>query len=167
MLEHLARADAFSGLGLTRHAALWTIRGLDDTPLPLFAYARDLRGLEPNLQEPDVALPAMPLGEQVADDYRTLSLSLKSHPLALLRDDLAKRGCVPAGDLKYIAHDKRVRLAGLVTARQRPGSAKGVMFITLEDETAHANLIVWPNMFERFRREVQGATLLEVAGKVQ
>ena len=74
---------------------------------------------------------------------------------------------MPAGDLKYIAHDKRVRLAGLVTARQRPGSAKGVMFITLEDETAHANLIVWPNMFERFRREVQGATLLEVAGEVQ
>ena len=167
VLEHLARADAFSGLGLTRRAVLWTIRGLDDTPLPLFAYARDLRGLEPNRQEPDVVLPAMPLGEQVADDYRALSLSLKSHPLALLRDDLAKRGCVPAGDLKYIAHDKRVRLAGLVTARQRPGSAKGVMFITLEDETAHANLIVWPNMFERFRREVQGATLLEVAGEVQ
>lgn len=163
ILERLARADAFAGIGLTRRQALWTIRGLDDGQLALFDYS----GLAPTPLEPEVELPAMPLGEQVADDYRALSLSLKSHPVALLRRDLSARGCVPCGNLTRIAHGRRVRLAGLVTARQRPGSAKGVMFITLEDETAHANLIVWPAVLERFRRQALGAALLEVAGQVQ
>ncbi|MBT6096369.1 MAG: error-prone DNA polymerase [Rhodospirillaceae bacterium] len=162
-LERLARADAFAGMGLARRDALWAIRGLDDAPPPLFAAA----GLDHTGREPRVALPDMALGEQVADDYRALSLSLKSHPVSLLRDDLGKRGCVPCGDLSHIPHGKRIRLAGLVTARQRPGSAKGVMFVTLEDETAHANLIVWPDVFETFRRQVLGAQLLEVAGEVQ
>ena len=109
----------------------------------------------------------MPLGEQVANDYRTLSLSLKSHPLALLRSNLTLRGCVLLGELPYIEHGQRVRLAGIVTARQSPSTAKGVMFITLEDETAYTNLVIWPNIFERFRREILSATLLEIAGEVQ
>ena len=163
VLEKLARGDAFAGLGLTRRTALWAIRGLDDAPPPLFAAAGlDHRGLEPR-----VALPEMALGEQVADDYRALSLSLKSHPLALLRRDLELRGGVPCRDLMHLRQGADVRLAGLVTTRQRPGSAKGVVFVTLEDETAHANLIVWPDVFERFRRPVLGAQLLEVAGEVQ
>ncbi len=162
-LERLARADAFAGLGLTRRQALWAIRGLDDAPPPLFAAA----GLDHTGREPRVALPPMALGEQVADDYRALSLSLKSHPVGLLRGGLGRRGCVPCGDLTYTRHGKQVRVAGLVTARQRPGSAKGVMFITLEDETSYANLIVWPDVFETFRRHVLGAQLLEVAGEVQ
>jgi len=157
-LERLARADAFAGMGLSRREGLFACKGLDSDQMELKF---------PPVQEPKVELPPMPLGEQVADDYRTLALSLKSHPVALLRADLAARGCVPCGDLEYTPHGRAVRLAGLVTTRQRPGSAKGVLFVTLEDETAHANLIVWPAVMEKFRREALGATLLEVAGEVQ
>jgi error-prone DNA polymerase len=161
-LERLARADACAGIGLSRRRALWAIRGFDQDVLPLFEFAADVGD-----REPEVELPAMPLGEQVADDYRALALSLKSHPVALLRTALAERGCVPCADLARLPHGRRVRVAGLVTARQRPGSAKGVMFVTLEDESAIANLIVWPAVLEQFRREAIGATLLEVTGEVQ
>ena len=159
-LERLARADAFGSLALDRRAALWAIRGLDDAPLPLFAALESDR-------EPTVRLPEMSLGEHVADDYRALALSLKAHPLALLRDHLAAEGYGVCGRLPEIANGEPVKLAGLVTARQRPGSAKGVMFITVEDETAVANLIVWPQVFESFRRQVLGASLLGVGGRVQ
>ena len=157
-LECLARADVFLSMGLTRRNALWEIKAMDDTPLPLFDFAER--------HEPNMTLPVMSLGEQVTDDYRALTLSLKSHPLALLRSNLNARNCVSAAELQYITHGAPVRLAGLVTSRQRPGSAKGVMFITLEDETGHANLIVWPNVFERFRRQILKTSLLEVTGEV-
>jgi error-prone DNA polymerase len=163
-LERLARADALAGMGLSRRRALWAICGFDQDVLPLFEF---VAAPASDRDEPEVALPAMPLGEQVADDYRALSLSLKSHPVALLRAELARRGCVPCAELAHLPHGRKVRLAGLVTARQRPGSAKGVMFVTLEDESATANLIVWPAVLERFRREAIGAMLLEVAGEVQ
>jgi len=160
-LERLARADAFTSLGLDRRQALWAVKGLDDTPLPLFQHLSDPR------QEPSVDLPTMPLGEHVADDYRALALSLKAHPLALLRGELAKRGYRASDCLTALPHGCRVRVAGLVTARQRPGSARGVVFATLEDETAIANVIVWPQVFEDFRRPVLRAQLMGVTGEIQ
>jgi len=162
-LEKLARADAYRSLGLGRRPALWAIRGLDETPLPLFAAV----GLGQAKREPAVALPAMTPGENVADDYRALRLSLKAHPLAILRGDLASEGFVPCVKLQTHAGGRTVRVAGLVITRQRPGSARGVVFVTLEDETGIANLVVWSYVFERFRHPVLGARLLGVEGRVQ
>jgi len=160
-LERLARADACRSLDVSRRAALWAVRGLDEAPpLPLFAGVDDA-------PEPAVALPEMTPGEDVADDYRTLALSLKAHPLQLLRVELAAAGFVPCARLESAANGRPVKVAGLVITRQRPGSANGVVFVTLEDETGIANLVVWPDTFERFRREGIGAVLLGVAGRLQ
>jgi error-prone DNA polymerase len=162
-LEALARADAYGSIGLTRRDAWWEIRALGPAPLPLFAAAQeDDRG-----SEDPIALPDMPIGEQVMNDYAALRLTLKTHPLALLRRDLAREGVVPAARLIRLASGKRVTVAGLVLVRQRPGSAKGVIFVTLEDETGVANIIVWPPVFERYRRRVIGASLMRVTGTLQ
>lgn len=109
----------------------------------------------------------MPLGEHVVEDYATTSLSLKQHPLAFLRGELRKEGIVTAAALATLPVDRRVAVAGVVLIRQRPGSAKGVIFVTLEDETGVANLIIWPPILERFRRTALGATLLYCRGKLQ
>jgi error-prone DNA polymerase len=155
-LETLARADAFGSLGLDRRRALWAVRGMEETALPLFAAADGCEAAN----EPRVALPATALGEQVADDYRALRLSLKAHPLALLRDELGGRGFMACGGLEHLAPGRPVKVAGLVITRQRPGTAKGVVFITIEDETGIANLIVWPDVFERFRKAGLSAGLV-------
>jgi len=162
-LETLARADAFGSLGVSRRQALWAVRGLNDEQLPLFAAAdaAEIRA------EPIVVLPTMTLGEEVADDYRSLRLSLKAHPLGPLRGELTAQGYVPCGELEHLTDGRTVRIAGLVTTRQRPGSAKGVLFVTMEDETAVANLIVWPKVFEDFRSTALRAGLLGVHGHVQ
>jgi DNA polymerase III alpha subunit len=112
-------------------------------------------------------LPPMPLGEHVVEDYATTGLSLKRHPLAFLRAELAREGLVTAADLAHLPVDRRLSIAGVVLIRQRPGSANGVVFVTIEDETGIANLIVWPAILERFRRAVLGATLLRCTGKLQ
>ncbi|MBV8121672.1 MAG: error-prone DNA polymerase, partial [Alphaproteobacteria bacterium] len=112
-------------------------------------------------------LPAMPLGEHVVEDYATTGLSLKRHPLAFLRADLAREGLVTAADLTRLPVDRRLSIAGVVLIRQRPGSANGVVFVTIEDETGIANLILWPAVLERFRRAALGATLLRCTGKLQ
>ena len=112
-------------------------------------------------------LPEMPLGEHVVEDYATLGLSLKRHPLAFLRAELAREGLVTAADLARLPVDRRLSIAGVVLIRQRPGSANGVVFVTIEDETGIANLIVWPAILERFRRAALGATLLRCTGKLQ
>lgn len=159
-LRLLAAADAFRSVGLDRRAALWDARAVKDAPdLPLFA--RD------EGDEPAVALPAMPLAEQIVADYQTLRLSLKAHPLQVLRRSLARQGHVSAAGLAAWPHGARVRMAGLVLIRQRPGSAKGVCFITLEDETGSANLVLWPKVFARFRREAMSARVLQVQGRIQ
>ena len=112
-------------------------------------------------------LPQMPLSEEVVADYQTQRLSLKAHPLAFLRASLAERGFVRCAELKTRKFRAMVQVAGVVLIRQRPGSAKGVVFITLEDETGVANIVVWPDMTTRFRKEVMGARLLEVRGRVE
>ncbi|CAO3442295.1 error-prone DNA polymerase [Azospirillum largimobile] len=159
-LEKLAKADAFRSVGLDRRAALWAVRALGDQPLPLFAR---LDG--PMAEEPEATLPAMALGEHVVMDYTSLSLSLKAHPLALLRDGLP--GITPAERLARTRDGRRLTTAGLVLVRQRPGSAEGVVFITLEDETGVANLVVMPDAFETFRRPIMTARLMAATGRVQ
>ena len=164
-LERLANADAFNSLGLSRRDALWAVRALqragDKDDLPLFA-----RVAMPEL-EPDAALPPMPPGEQVVEDYRHLHLSLKAHPVSFLRADLDRRGITRHEHLPGIASGERVTVAGLVLVRQRPGTAKGVIFMTLEDETGIANTIVWARTFEAFRPVVLGARLAAVTGRLQ
>jgi error-prone DNA polymerase len=167
-LLRLAEADAFAGLGLTRRDAIWAVEALEAARpgprLPLLDRAElgDLFAAEPK-----VALPPMPLGEEVIEDYRTLSLSLKAHPLAFLRRDLAALRAWTAAALAETRSGAHVRVAGLVLVRQRPGSAKGVIFLTLEDETGVANVIVWPKVFEKFRAVVLGARLIRVDGRLQ
>src|SRR5947207_5317529 len=165
VLERLANADAFGSLGLTRRDALWAVRALqragDKDDLPLF------RRVSMPEMEPDVDLPPMPPGEQVIEDYRHLHLSLKQHPVSFLRRDLEARGIVRHELLPTIANGARVTVAGLVLVRQRPGTAKGVIFMTLEDETGIANTIVWQRMFELYRPIVIGARLVAVTGPLQ
>ncbi|MEO6298108.1 MAG: error-prone DNA polymerase [Paracoccaceae bacterium] len=161
-MRALAAADAFRSIGLDRRAALWQAQALKDTPdLPLFKTHRD-EGIEPVMQ-----LPAMPLCEHVVADYQTLRLSLKAHPMAFLRASMRRQGYKPAADLAALRNGQRLRLAGLVLVRQRPGSAKGVCFITLEDETGVANLVVWPAIMATFRKTVMTSRLLEVHGRIQ
>lgn len=158
----LAAADAFRSVGLDRRAALWEARALKDAPdLPLFQPGQD-EGAEPL-----TALPQMPLCEHVVADYQTLRLSLKAHPMGFLRASMARQGFARAADLARMGNNRRLKLAGLVLVRQRPGSAKGVCFITLEDETGVANLVVWPKVMAAFRKVVMTARLLQVTGRLQ
>jgi error-prone DNA polymerase len=158
----LARADAFASLGLTRRDVLWAVRGFSDGQLPLLDTQPQGRDLEP-----PVTLPALTLGEQVVDDYSSFSMSLRSHPMELLRVTLAQRGMSSTEVLKTSKNGDPLDLAGLVLVRQRPGTASGVVFVTLEDEFGIANLVVWPKVFEAHRRIVMGARLMGVRGKIQ
>ncbi|TXM91769.1 error-prone DNA polymerase, partial [Methylobacterium sp. WL103] len=137
-----------------------------EAPLPLFAFHAD-DGLFRN--EPAVALPAMPASEQVAEDYSATGLSLKGHPVAFFRARLARIGAIPAREHHdpSFPQNGRVTVAGLVLTRQRPGTAKGVVFLTLEDETGIANVIVWKTVFEANRRAAMNARFLAVQGRVQ
>ena len=164
-IERLAAADAFRSMKLDRRAALWDAKALKASPdLPLFA-AADAR--DEGAEAEPAQLPAMPLSEHVVNDYQTVRLSLKAHPMRFLREHYAKRGFVTAGELASVRDGKPVSVAGLVLIRQRPGSAKGVVFITIEDETGIANLVIWPDVFERQRKVVMGARLMAVRGLVQ
>ena len=163
-LEKLAAADAFRSLGLDRRQALWEVRGLPkELPLPLFEHAdaADAGG------EPLVTLPIMPLSEHVVNDYRTLRLSLKAHPLSFLRDRIRAARFAACGDLKAMRDGAKVSVAGVVLVRQRPGSAAGVVFMTIEDETGIANSVIWPKVLERERKVVMGARLVVVHGRIQ
>jgi error-prone DNA polymerase len=166
-LTRLAEADAFSSLGLTRRDALWAAAGLnragDKDDLPL------LRDLAFSPLEPDANLPPMPPGEEIVEDYRFLSLSLKGHPVAFLRRRLEARRALPCAALADFpdGDGRRLTVAGLVLLRQRPGTAKGVVFMTIEDETGQANIIVWPRLLERQRAEIIGARFVSVTGRLQ
>jgi len=171
-LSALAHADAFRSLGLDRRQALWAVKGLDGAKengrvhlpeLPLFLSA-DPERLR---HEDEVKLPPMRLGEHIVHDYMTLHLSLKSHPVSLLRARLAARGILRNAALSETADGTRVQVSGLVLVRQRPGTASGVIFATLEDETGIANAIIWPAVFEQYRRTLLTARLLAVHGRLQ
>ncbi len=162
-LKLLADADGFRSIGLDRREALWAIRRLpDDAPLPLFA-AADAQELG---REAEARLPAMPLPEHVITDYQTMRLSLKAHPLSFLRAQFTRENIVSCAGLSSLPNGTRVKCAGVVLIRQRPGNGKAI-FMTLEDETGIANALIWATRFERFRRQVMSAKLAVVEGQVQ
>ena len=164
-VERLASADACTSLGLSRRQALWDARSLVGAPdLPLFVHADER---DEGAEQGRAVLPKMPLSEEVVADYQTTRLSLKAHPMAFLRASLAERGFVRAADLRDRKFRSMVQVSGVVLIRQRPGSAKGVCFITLEDETGVANVVVWPDLMERQRRVIMGSRLVEVRGRVE
>jgi error-prone DNA polymerase len=160
----LADADAFRSIGLDRRAALWAVRRLpDDIPLPLFEISVAREQPDEHAQP----LPEMPLPEQVVADYQTLRLSLKGHPMEFLRPMFTRERVVACEAISHVNDKKHVRCAGVVLVRQRPGSANGVVFMTLEDETGIANIVVWPKVMADFRKEVMGARLILVEGYIQ
>ncbi|MDB5430446.1 MAG: error-prone polymerase [Caulobacter sp.] len=163
--ELLAEADAFRSLGMDRRAALWAVKGLApearaETDAPLLASL-------PLFEGAHAELPAISLPEHVAEDYRTTSLSLKAHPVGFFRPLLQRLGCTPAGDLKRLKDGARVAVGGLVLIRQRPGTASGIVFITLEDETGPSNIVVWADRFQANRRVVMSSSFLVVHGRLQ
>jgi len=160
-IDRLAEADAFASLALDRRKAGWTALAEAGRPLPLFEQADDYG------REAQIHLPSLTNGEEVAQDYAALRLSLKAHPLSFFRDALTERGVLPASTLREMKDGRWVSTAGLVLVRQRPGSASGVIFATLEDETGIANVIVWPKTFERHRKAVMSAKLIQVTGRLQ
>ncbi len=170
-MRTLARADAFGSLDLSRRETLWDIAGLEADELPL---------LQPKVSEKpeavsgsrfgddtSVRLPLLREEEAVTEDYSMLGLSLRNHPMAFMRAELRAKGMIAAVDLKNLPNGKFVKIAGLVLFRQRPGTAKGTIFITIEDETGAANLIVWPKLTEKYRRAVYGAKVLLCEGILQ
>lgn len=167
VIEKLADADCFRSIGMNRRDALWAVKALDPLSsserLPLFA-AADAQDLQ---REPDIHLPPMPLGEHVINDYQSLSYSLKAHPLSFLRQRLVKDRYVKSEALQTTPSERMVKVAGLVLVRQRPGSAKGVIFATIEDETGVANIIVWPKAFEKYRTVILGSRCIGVRGRLQ
>jgi len=180
VLERLADADAFRSMGLDRRAALWAVKGLDggalhggtrratsaDTSLLTWSATEGATG--DLFDEPPVDLPETTLGEHVVHDYAAISLSLKAHPIAFFRAELARRRVITsAAHWDERLAGRRVSVAGLVLVRQRPGTAKGVIFVTLEDETGIVNIVVWPKVFEKNRRTVMTAQFLMVRGKIE
>ncbi len=161
-LEKLADGDAFRSLGADRRMALWEVSALADRPIGLFDGQ-----LSETVLEEEIDLPAMSRGEHVVQDYISTGLSLKDHPVGLLRSKLTQMGNSKAGDLSNMKDGQRVSVSGLITVRQRPGTAKGVLFMTLEDETGSANLVVWEKLFNKYRKEIVQSRLLMVTGRLQ
>jgi error-prone DNA polymerase len=139
---------------------------LRDQALPLFA-ASDRDRMQPELVEPTVALQPMTRGREVVEDYASTGLTLRQHPVAFLRGELQAQGMMTCGELARTRDGRRVTVPGLVLVRQKPGSAKGVLFVTIEDETGIANLIIWPSVFERQRRLILSAGMIACRGQVQ
>jgi error-prone DNA polymerase len=172
-LEVLANADAWNSIGISRRDALWQVKRLSGAPLPLFEHCDAAVGRFHNAGpvetafEPTVLLPAMSPGEQVIEDYRHLTLSLKAHPVSFLRSRLAADGMILNKTLEKIADKTRVGVCGMVLIRQQPGTASGVIFMTIEDETGVANIVVWPSVFDRYRQIVLGSRLVGVFGRMQ
>lgn len=168
-LDQIAAADGFRpAFGLARREAQWAIKGLRDEELPLFAAASEREGRTvPELDEPAIALRAMPAGREVVEDYGHVGLSLRHHPVSFLREDLARRRIVSCAEAMAARDQRWLEAAGIVLVRQRPGSANGVMFITLEDETGIANLVVWQKIFERYRRVILSSSMIAVRGRIQ
>jgi len=163
-LDRLAEADAFGSLKLSRRQGLWAAKGAPPAAsAPLF----EAMGLDEADGRPPEALPELSPGEEVVGDYQTIRLSLKGHPVSFLRDRLTQAGALTALDYQSARAGRRVAVGGVVLVRQRPGSAKGVVFLTLEDETGVANLVVWPDIFERLRPVAMGARMILAKGRIQ
>ncbi len=161
VLEQLADADAFQSINLSRRQALWSTQRVNSNQAPLFIESGE------GIVEQKVHLPSMGLGEEVSHDYRTIHLSLKDHPLSLLRNLMTSMRAISAKKLSKIKNGGVVSVSGLVISRQRPGTASGVIFATLEDETGSANVIIWPSVFEKYRKETLVSKLLLVRGELQ
>ena len=168
-LVQLAQADAFQpSLKLARREALWAIKALHDEPLPLFA-AASAREEEtvPEVHEPAVALRPMTAGGEVVEDYGHVGLSLRHHPAAFLRAGLLRNRIVTCAEAMQARDGQWLETAGLVLVRQKPGSAKGVLFITIEDETGISNAVIWPKLFEKQRRLILSSTMMGIFGRIQ
>jgi len=167
-IERIAEADGFACLAEDRRQGLWKVRGLGEAPLPLFA-AADAReaSFSPEGLEPETSLRPMTEGREVVEDYRTLQLSLRAHPLSFLRKELDDMGIVRCADLAHIRDGRNIEVAGVILVRQRPGSAKGVLFVTIEDETGIANGILWPDRFDIYRRQIMSASMIAMRGRLQ
>jgi error-prone DNA polymerase len=161
-MERLADADAFHSIGLDRRQALWEVSALHDHPTGVFTGTPSQ-----STTELWTELPVMTPGEHVIQDYASTSLSLKAHPVSFLRWSLNHLGIVPTSELSKMKNGMSVKVCGLITVRQRPGTAKGVLFITIEDETGFANLVVWSKTFEQYRKVILQSRLLMVEGKLQ
>jgi len=161
-MERLADADAFRSLELDRRQALWAVSALADRPMALFEG-------QPTecTKEGQIKLPLMTAGEHVVQDYASTALSIKAHPVSFLREKLDLLHVIPTGNLPQMKDGMFIKVCGMITVRQRPGTAKGVLFVTIEDETGFANLVVWGKMFEKYRREILQSRLLLVSGKLQ
>ncbi len=167
-IEKLADADAFHALAHDRRQSLWKVRGLGEAPLPLFAAADAREGVAcAEGIEPMVTLRPLTEGREVVEDYRAIQLSLRAHPLSFLRDELRRRGIVAAADLEHIKDGRQVEVAGVILVRQKPGSAKGILFMTIEDETGIANGILWPDRLEAQRRIVLSSAMVGMRGRLQ
>ncbi len=162
MLERLAEADAFRSMDQDRRKALWNATTKDDQINSLFSTSN-----ANSSSEDEIELPEMALSEQVVHDYAATSLSLKAHPVSFVRQDLQQLRSVSAIELQGLKSGEIIKIAGLILVRQRPGTASGICFITIEDETGNANLVVYPQLFDKYRKEIIQSRLLMVEGKVQ
>lgn len=161
-LEKLADADAFRSIGLDRRQALWEVSALSDTPIGLFEGQPSASAFEPQL-----TLPLLTDAAHVVEDYATMGLSLKAHPVHFVRPELDRLRVTPAGSLSNYKNGDHIKVCGLITVRQRPGTAKGVLFVTIEDETGFANIVVWAKVFEKYRKSILQSRLLLVEGRLQ
>ena len=161
-MERLADADAFRSIGLDRRRALWEVAALQDRPIVLFEGQPS-----ESTKEGQIELPLMTAGEHVVQDYASTTLSIKAHPVSFFREKLDMLHVTPTGSLPAMKDGMFVKVCGMITVRQRPGTAKGILFVTIEDETGFANLVVWGKMFEKYRREILQSRLLMVTGKLQ
>ena len=162
-LERLADADAFRSIGLDRRKALWEVSALQDMPIEIFKGQPS-----ESVLEVQVELPLMTQGEHVVQDYATVGLSLKAHPVSFVRPQLEMLRALTTHAINHeAANGHPVKVAGLVLVRQRPGTAGGVCFITIEDETGYTNLVVFKNIYETYRKEILNSKLLMVEGKLQ
>jgi error-prone DNA polymerase len=161
-LETLAGADAFRSMGADRRKALWEVSALADRPVALFSGQPS-----ESVKEAQIQLPFMTEGEHVVQDYSTTGLSLKNHPVALVREKLDLLHNIKISDLKNRKDGDMVKVSGLITVRQRPGTAKGILFMTIEDETGAANIVVWEKLFDKYRKEIIQSRLFMAEGKLQ
>ncbi len=160
-LEKLADADAFRSIGLDRRQALWEVAALGDRPIAL------LENLPSASIGEQIELPLMTAGEHVVQDFATTNLSIRAHPVSFLRKDFDRLMVIPLHKLKTMKNGDKVRVAGMITVRQRPGTAKGVVFVTIKDETGFSNLVVWGKSFDKYRKEIIQSRLLMADGKLQ